>query len=296
MNWDHIKYFLAVARSGSLSAAAKRLNVDHTTVARRIAHLEENIGSILFVREQKGYQLTEAGQRLTAHAEAMEGNSLALQNELSDETLGATGSVRLATPEALGSQFLSRFWSVFRRRHPGIEIELVADTRPLSLNKREADIAIALARPDRGRLISSKVGEYSLKLYGSPAYLKDHPHIYRPRDLAGHEFISYVDDLIPVEQLRLLEKTLNNPRVVLRSTNVTGQTNAAVDGVGLALLPCFLADRTQGLVPILPDLINITRDLWLLTHEDIRPLARIDATMQFLSTLIKTERKTLMGN
>ena len=150
MNWDHIKYFLAVARSGSLSAAAKRLNVDHTTVARRIAHLEENIGSILFVREQKGYQLTEAGQRLTAHAEAMEGNSLALQNELSDETLGATGSVRLATPEALGSQFLSRFWSVFRRRHPGIEIELVADTRPLSLNKREADIAIALARPTVG--------------------------------------------------------------------------------------------------------------------------------------------------
>lgn len=294
-NWDDIRYFLAVARTGSLSAAARRLGVEHTTVSRRIDQMEKALNQVLFLRQQRGYLLTEAGDRLLSHAESMETSSLALINELSDETTGAMGTVRLATPEALGSQFLSHHWAAFRRLHPGIELELIAETRALSLNRREADVAIMLARPERGRLVALKAGTYRMKLYAAPAYLKDHPPIHRLRDTEGHTVIGYIDDLMPIGRLKFLDQTLVKPNVVFRSTNVTAQMNACIDGLGLALLPCFMGDSVSTLVRVLDERVEITNDLWLATHEDTRSLARIDALMSFLSHLLKREQKRLLG-
>lgn len=294
-DWNDIRYFLELSRTGRLSQAAQRLGVDHTTVSRRITALEKSLEVRLFDRTPKGYALTEEGRSMVAHSEAMESNSLALFRELSGRDAAMSGTVRLATPEALGSQFLARRWTSFRQSHPAIELELVAETRHLSLSKREADIAILLARPKRGRLVAFKSASYNLRLYASQSYLNSRTPIHRLRDVTGHDFIWYVDDLLQLSELQLLDKTFKSPHVAFRSTNVTGQANAAADGLGLALLPCFLADQMSELVPILPERISIERELWIAAHEDLRNVARIDAVIRFLSALFKKEQKMLSG-
>lgn len=294
-DWNDIKYFLALDHHGRLSAAAKSLGVDHTTVSRRITALEHELDARLFDRTPKGYTLTEEGSRMITYADTIESNAIALEKDLSGRDTAMSGIVRLATPEALGSQFLARHWYNFRRDNPNIEIELVAAARRLSLTKREADIAITLSRPERGRLVAQKAGTYRLKLYGSSTYLRSFPPIQTPADLTNMDFIWYIEDLLEYEELQLLDKTFKNPRVVFRSTNVMAQANAAINSIGLALLPCFVADRIPELVPVLPESINVTRELWIVIHEDLRHVARIKATSRFLSDLFKHENKLLMG-
>lgn len=295
-DWNDMRYFLELARRGKLSAAALRLGVDHTTVARRITVLEEALGLKLFDRESRAYRLSADGRRLMAHAEKMEENSVALMDEVAPLASGPTGIVRLSTPEAFGSQFLVRHCAGFRQRTPSITLELVAETRSLNLSRREADAAITLTKPSHGRVISEKAGVYRLRLYAAPSYLQNHPPIVTLADLAPHHFIWYVDDLLPLPELRMLDKAISNPNVVFRTTSVTGQANAAEAGLGIALLPCYLADRMKTLTTVLPGEISILRDLWLIVHDDLRALPHMDAVCTFLTTLIASERRTLLGS
>lgn len=295
MNWNNVRYFLAVARSGQLSAAAKRLGVDHTTVARRVSSLEQELGEPLFNRLPRGYQLTSAGERLMPFAEQMESQSLAMLAHISGDNSQTTGAVRLATPEGLGSQFICDHLNAFHQQFPGIELELVAETRTISLSKREADLALTPSPPRHGRLKMRKAGKYRLGLYASAHYLNKHAPIVEPDDLSGHAFIAYINDLQPYPELQMLEDRIPNPKVIFRCTNVTGQARAAASGMGLALLPCFIANRVPELVPLFKDEIYLDRDLWLLVHEDLRPLARVDAVHQYLTTLLRSEQKMLLG-
>jgi len=295
-DWNDLRYFLELARRGKLSAAAMRLGVDHTTVARRIAALEDKLGIKLFNRENRAYSLSEEGRRLLSYAEKMEANSLALLDEVTPASSGPVGTVRLATPEAFGSQFLARNCTSFHDRHPGINLELVAETRLMSLSKREADAAITLARPAHGRVVSEKLGDYRLRLYAAPAYLQKHPPIVRLGDLKQHHFIWYVDDLLPIPELQMLDKAISDPHVIFRTTSVTGQAHAAETGLGIALLPCFVADRMKALTTVLPREISVMRELWLTVHEDLRAHAHMESVVNFLTTLVTSERRTLVGN
>lgn len=294
-NWDDIRFFLELARKGRLVAAATRLHVDHTTVSRRIAQLEQAVDARLFDKSPQGYQLTEAGRRLMAYAEAMEAQSMAVYKDISGKDAQLTGTVRLATPEAVGSQFIARNLMDFRTRHPGIELELVAETRRLSLSKREADIALALSRPDSGRLIAWKLGDYSLNLYGAPQYLETHPPITATDDLAGHNFIGYIDDLLQMPELRFWETLVKDPNLVFRSTNVMAQYNACVEGVGLALIHSFMAVDDDRIRPVLKQEVCVERELWLVVHEDLRHLARVSAVCQYLTDLFRANHALLMG-
>lgn len=294
-DWNDLRYFLELARRGTLSAAALRLGVDHTTVARRIAALEGNLGVILFTRANRAYALSEEGRRLLAHAEKMEGNSLELMDEVAPAATGPVGTVRLATPEAIGSQFIARHCASLRARHPGINLELVAETREASFSRREADAAISLAKPALGRVISEKLGDYRLRLYAAPAYLQKHPPIVRLSDLKQHHFIWYVDDLLPIPELRMLDKAINEPHVVFRTTSVIAQANAAEAGLGIALLPCFVADRMKALTTVLPREISIMRELWLTVHEELTSHAPMQCVGDFLKVLVASERRTLVG-
>lgn len=295
-DWNDLKYFLEVARRGKLSAAALRLGVDHTTVARRIAALEEELGIPLFARERRSYRLTSEGQRLLAHAERVESGSNALLDAVTPIAAGPSGTVRLATPEAFGSQFLARHAHQFQAYNPGIRLELVAETRTPSLSRREADAAISLSEIKEGRVSSGKIGDYRLRLYAAPSYLQRKPPIVRPGDLKHHDFIWYVDDLLPLPQLKMLDKLIGAPNVVFRTTNVTGQANAAASGLGLALLPCFVADRVPGLTTVLPREVSIIRDLWLTTHTDTGDNPLLIQLQDFLLSLIGSERRSLLGN
>lgn len=294
-DWNDLRYFLELARRGKLSAAALRLGVDHTTVARRVSALEEKLGLSLFDRSSRTYSLTSDGKRLLAHAEKMEAGSNELLEALTPASGGPTGTVRLATPEAFGSQFIARHAASFHAYNPGITLELIAETRPLSLSRREADAAVTLAKADRGRVISNKVGDYRLRLYAAPSYLQKHPPIVRPGDLKDHQFIWYVDDLLPLPQLKMLDKMIGAPNIVFRSTSVTGQANAAATGLGLALLPCFVADQMKSLTTVLPREVSIIRDLWLTVQEDIADEPHMEKLVDFLKALLASERRSLVG-
>lgn len=293
-NWDDIRFFLELSRKGRLVTAAQRLHVDHTTVSRRIAVLEQSVDARLFDKTPSGYQLTEMGRRLLPYAEAMETQSFGIHREISGKDAMLTGTVRLAAPEGLASELLARHLHAFRERHPGIELELLAGTQRTSLSKREADIAITLARPVEGRLIAWKLSDYSLHLYAAPEYLESHPPIERPEDLAAHDFIGYIEDLLQMPELRYLEKAIKEPNVVFRSNNVLAQYNAAVDGVGLALLHHFMAANDQRLSPVLHDDIKVVRSYWLVVHEDLRHVARVDAVCQFVTALLKELQPILL--
>ena len=295
-DWNDLRYFLELTRQGKLVRAASRLHVDHTTVSRRITALEKQLDVRLFDKSPRGYQLTDAGLRLLPLAEQIETQSNQLYQEIAGKDTRLGGTVRVATPEALGSQVISRHVTEFRREHPDIEIELVAETRRMSLSKREADIAISLSRPESGRLIAWKLCDYRLRLYGSRDYLADHAPIEAVEDLGGHGFVTYIDDLIEMPELRFFENTIKNANVVFRSTNVSAQYNAILDGIGLGLVHCFSAAREPQLQVILPEQISVVRTYWLLVHEDLRHVARVDAVCDFLTRILSQNPQLMMGD
>ena len=294
-DWNDLRYFLELSRQGKLIKAAARMQVDHTTVSRRVAVLEKKLDVRLFDKSPRGYQLTDAGLRLLPMAEKIEAQSNHLYQDISGKDARLSGTVRVATPEALGSQVIARHVTEFRSEHPDIEIELVAETRRMSLSKREADIAINFARPDSGRLISWKLCDYRLKLYAARHYLEAHPVINTPEDLAQQHFVSYIDDLIEMPELRFFENTIKNAHVVFRSTNVSAQYNAILDGIGLGLVHCFMAQNENRLIEVLPDQIWVDRTYWLLVHEDLRHVARVDAVCTFLTRLLRDNKAMIMG-
>ena len=294
-DWNDLRYFLELSRQGKLVKAAARLQVDHTTVSRRVGALEVQLDVRLFDKSPRGYQLTDAGLRLLPMAEKMEAQSNQLYQDISGKDARRSGTVRVATPEALGSQVIARHVAEFRIGHPDIEIELVAETRRTSLSKREADIAITLNRPESGRLICWKLCDYRLKLYAARKYLDSYPVIKTQDDLARHQFVSYIDDLIELPELRFFENTIKNAHVVFRSTNVSAQLNAIIDGIGLGMVHCFMVHNDDRLIQVLHEQIWVDRSYWLLVHEDLRQVARVDAVCQFLTRLLRDNKSRMMG-
>ncbi len=295
LDWNDLKFFLELARQGKLVHAATRLHVDHTTVSRRISALENQLGVRLFDRSPRGYQLTDAGQRLLPLAEMMETNSNKIYQEIAGKDTNLSGTVRVATPEALGSQVIARHIPDFRQEYPGIDIELVAETRLASLSKREADIAIRLSRPDTGRLITWKLCDYSIRLYGSEPYLSQHESIESSADLTAHNFVSYIDDLLKMPELRYLDTIVKNPMVVFRSNNVIAQYNAIIEGAGLGMVHSFMVSEDDRLQVILANKTTVRCSYWLLVHEDLRQVARIDAVCQFLTRILRENEQLMIG-
>ncbi|MGB0722912.1 MAG: LysR family transcriptional regulator [Gammaproteobacteria bacterium] len=296
LDWNDLRYFLELARQGKLVQAAARLHVDHTTVSRRISALESQLEVRLFDRSPRGYQLTDAGQRLLPLAESMESTSNRVTQEIAGKDSRLTGVVRIATPEALGTQVIARHIPAFREQHPDIEIELVAATRGASLSKREADIAIRLSRPDSGRLVAWKLCDYRIRLVGSEDHLAQHGPVESLEDLQSLGFVSYIDDMLEMPELRYLESVVKKPRIVFRSNNVIAQYNAILGGAGLGMVHCFMSALAQDrLKPVLPEQISVTRSYWLLVHEDLRNVARIDAVCRFVTGLLRENDDLMMG-
>ncbi len=171
-NWNDLKSFLAVARTGKLTSAARSLGADHATVSRRLVSLEEAMHVRLFERHPTGYTLTAQGERLLPLAESMESMALTAYAELANSNLSVSGAVRIGSPDGFGSYFLAPRIGDLCRQHPALEVQLIAMPRIFSLSKREADIAIGLARPQEGRLSARKLTDYHLKLYASRSYLE----------------------------------------------------------------------------------------------------------------------------
>ena len=293
-DWNYLRSFLELARKGKLIVAAKRLNVEATTVGRHINKLEKELDVHLFHRSPKGYSLNEEGYKLLPHAENIETKINSIYQSISGTDTLLTGTVRIAVPEGLGVGIISKYIKAFKVQHPGIELELVADTRSRSLSKRETDIAITLARPTTGRLVAWKLGEYKLALYASCEYLDAHTIIKSVKDLTSHPFVSYIDDLIEFPQLKYMQDLLHEVNIVFRSSSLQAQYQGVVDGIGLALLHGFVAANDKKLQVILPKKIFAIREYWMVVHEDLHQLSRIKAVSSFFTEVIKKEQKQLM--
>ena len=295
-DWDDLRYFLAVARTQRVSAAAKVLGVEHTTVSRRVRALEADLGSLLFEKSRStGFMLTEDGQRLFLHAEQMESLVHAARENLSGIGQALSGHVRIGSTEGFGSYVLMPLAVDFQRRYPHITLDILPVPRFVSLSKREADLAITIEQPQRGPYVCSKLCDYTLRLYGTSDYLASHAPIRSREDLAGHTFIAYVEELVFSERLRYLEDLLPDSRMVLRSTSVIAQYHAALQGQSLAILPCFIAAQDARLRPVLPDDISITRSFWMYCHEDLRRLKRIGVLWDFMRRSIAHNADLLAG-
>ncbi|PVX84549.1 LysR family transcriptional regulator [Paraburkholderia unamae] len=296
LNWDDLRYFLEVARTQRASGAAKRLGVDHTTVARRVRELEAALGTVLFDKSRSGgFVLTAEGQRLLAYADAVETTVQSASEQFALGAQSLSGHVRVGSTEGFGCFFLAPQLARFTGQHPDMSIDLLPVPHFVSLSKREADLAIMLERPERGQYVYTKLCDYRLRLYGTPAYLERHERIRSPVDLRNHAFISYVADLAFSHELLYLERTAPNVTANLCSTSVIAQYHAALQGSALAILPCFMAEPDPRLVAILPDEIVVTRRFWLCSREDLRKLRRITSLWDYLRAAADANRPLLMG-
>ncbi|WP_437884107.1 LysR family transcriptional regulator [Pseudomonas sp. LRF_L74] len=292
-DWNDLRYFLELQRSGRLLTAAKRLNTSHATVARHIQAIERQLGSALFIQHAQGYDLTPAGQALLKHAQAMEEVALLAQEELT-QSRTPLGKVRLGVTEGLGVMFLaSRLGELFER-HPGLEVELVAVPRFVGILNHEAEISIHLERPNADLLVTRKLSDYRLALYATEQYLEKAPPLRDRDDLANHAWIGYVDDLLFSQELMFLDSFCRNPTVILRSTSVIAQHQAARSGLGIAVLPRYIGDNDPNLRCLLPDLA-IQRSYWLCTRRELHRSVRLRVVWDYLVELCEREQEVLLG-
>ncbi len=294
-DWNDLRAFLAVARTGRLTAAAARLGADHTTVGRRVSALEARLGARLFDRSPQGYALTAHGERLLPTAEEIESLTLRAAHDLGEADQAVSGTVRIGAPEGFGSYFLAPLMVALADRQPNLQIQLVAIPGVLSLSKREADIAVTLSAPREGRLVTRKLTDYGLSLYAAPAYLDARPPIRTRADMAGHRFIGYIEDLLYAPELDYMQAPDVDIQVGLQSSNLIAQLQAAIAGAGLCVLPDFIATAEPGLRRVLPDAVHLERSLWLVTHADLKSLARIRAVTDTIVNAVKNERARFVG-
>jgi DNA-binding transcriptional LysR family regulator len=294
-NWDDVIYFLEVARARNLVRAGQKLKVDHTTVSRRVRELERSLNTTLFKRSKSGFALTEAGMRLLQFAEGMENQANAIiETVVGAERADAAGAVRIASMEGIGSMYLTRCMTEFHKAWPSIQVELITETRLLDMTRREADIFISFFKPTGRRLSVKKIGEFKIFLYASSAYLQAHGTPADLKDLEKHGFVDFIDELIHIKENRWLSDILRPPHVVFRSTSLVAQYMAASNGLGIAMLPSFVAAQNKDLRPVLPAYFAI-RDIWLSVHEDLLHIGRIKAVMNFLDKRVASDAEFLMS-
>lgn len=293
-NWDDLKFFLELCRKAKLVRAAETLRVDHTTVSRRVAALERALGTKLVEKTELGYRPTDAGEKLIPIAEQMENSALYLQDDIGEGGSQLSGPVRVGSPDGFGSFFLAPNLPNLITAHPGLEIDLVAVPRYVSLSRREADLSVTLDRPTTGRLYARKLTDYHLQLYASREYMKQRDPVTRRRDLRKHPLIGYIEDLVFAPELRYMEAVGKDLTAGFRSTSLVAQRQAILAGAGIGVLPKFIANEDDRLVPILGKEFRLIKTFWLLIHEDIRGLARVRKTADFITECVRSQRDVFL--
>lgn len=289
MDWDDIRVFLAIARSGQILGAARRLGLNHATVARRLTALEEALKTPLVERGTTGCSLTVAGERFLQSAERMEAEFLAARSELTDTEIDVSGTVRIGAPDGFGVAFLAPRLGELTARHPGLTIQLVPVPRSFSLSRREADIAVTIDRPDTGRLVAAKLVDYALGLYASRAYVERRGIPGQTSELRDHDLVGYVEDLLYSPSLNYGAEIVRDWSARFEIASALGQTEAVRSGAGIGILHAFIARKDPSLVPVLPQ-IRLTRAYWMVTHESSRPLRHVAAVQDFLRDLVTRDR------
>ncbi|MFC0227976.1 LysR family transcriptional regulator [Serratia aquatilis] len=285
MDWNDLRYFISVARTASLSGAAQALEVSPSTVARRIATLENSLGAHLFVRHATGYFLTDHGRDVLRQAEVIEESMLALAKRAAALDANTSGVVRLATAETLAVHLIMPALPRLLEQYPKLQLEIITGIGMADLQRYEADLALRLIRPQYGNLVIQKLGSMASAIYGSADYLNRHPAIAED-PLSGRAFIIWDKAYAHLPTAQWLEKQHYDHNPALVTTSVAAQYAAVRAGIGLAVLPCFIARADNTLVEVVPVEKVFSEELWLVTHTDLRASARIRAVATFLQDIL----------
>ncbi|MBM3557584.1 MAG: hypothetical protein FJX47_18755, partial [Alphaproteobacteria bacterium] len=255
----------------------------------------KSVGTRLVMADRSGYVLTEAGQRLFAHAEGIEGRLAAAVDEVGGRDLSVSGLVRLGTTEGFGGLYLTPRLKAFLACHPDLAVDLITLPRLANITSREADIVVTLEPPTSGPYVVNRLTDFRYFLYASPDYLARAKPIRRRADLAGHDFVGYVEDMLMSLSLRFVYELAPEPRLVFRSSGMIAQVEACAAGIGLAVLAGYMADQDRRLVRVLPDEVGFGLTFHLATHVDLLRLARVRLVWDFLKAQVAKDQDIMLG-
>lgn len=286
MDWDDLRTFLAVARHGTLSAAARALGVTQPTMGRRLAAMEERTGARLLQRHPGRYALTPLGEAVLGNAERIEAEVLAAERTITGRDAALEGTVRLTTVDTLAARIVAPALAALQRRHPGIVIELVPDTRSLSLSRREADIALRMSRFEGHEVVARRAGRLAMGIYATPEWA-DRLNVEPAR------LITVLDDQAHLPEAQWLQEIFPDGIVGFRSNSREVQLQSALAGAGVAALARYRADPEPGLVRLCHDRPGLVRDVWLGVHADMRHMPRMRAVMEAILTAMQASKTIL---
>ncbi|HLS82835.1 MAG TPA: LysR family transcriptional regulator [Steroidobacter sp.] len=286
MDWNDLRFFIALAREGSLAGAARRLGVEHTTVSRRVAALEKQLAVKLFERTHKGFQLTAEGVEVSEFAYRIEDEAFGIER-LASADQAVHGLVRISAPPAVASYYLTPRLASFHQRWGNVQVELAGDRRSVNLSRREADIAIRLSAPGGGSMVARRVGAIAHALYGAHAYLE--------RTAVGErEYVGYDEALDHVRPQQWLFALARGRPLVFRSSELACLHQAVVAGIGLGVLPRFIGDQDSRLARVPVDnAASATHEVWLLLHPDLRRSRRVRAVVDYLAEAFRADLAVL---
>ncbi len=294
VDWDDFRVVLALVSEKTLSAAARRLRVDQSTVGRRLATLEREAGARLFDRTPDGYLLTAAGEAVLPRLRALEDAAIAVERRLASEDAALSGTVRVATSDSFAAWFLVPRLDELRRRQPELVVELVTGNPTVSLARREADVSFRLRKPQEPSLIARRVGRAGWAVYAAESYLAARGRPEARHEFAGHELVAMADELAGTLGARWMKEHAARARVALRSNSLISQAAAVVAGLGVSALPCVFGDREPSLVRLSPSVIG-HHEIWRVVHPDVQRSARVRAVMEFLTRSIADHAPLLSG-
>lgn len=286
MDWDDLRVFVTVARAGRISVAARQLGVEHTTVGRRLAALERDLGVPLFHRTAAGYRLTPHGERALSSALAMEQAALAVGARAREKSAVLHGRVRVAMLDELASHWLAFHLPALRARHPGLELEVLTGIAPLDLSRGEAELAVRTPRPRKAGLSAVRLGRPAVGLYASAPMLGGEPmRVVDVASLRGQPLLCYTRSQRVLQSAPWLQALLRDAPVALSTNSTHTLLSAARAGAGIAVLPCLVARRHDELV-----LVSATApagEMWLVTHPEFRRDPQVRAVADFLKQVAK---------
>jgi DNA-binding transcriptional LysR family regulator len=290
---DDLLVLLAVGRSGRFVTAADELGINHTTISRRIAALEESIGGRLLARSAGGWELTELGREALSAAEAVESAVRSLAGPAGSRTL--EGVVRMSATDGFSAYIAAPAAARVRQRHPKVSVEIIAATRRATQQRSGLDIEVVVGEPQVHRAEAARLGDYRLGLYGSREYLADHGAPTSRAELAGHPLVYFVDSMLQVDDLDLARTFAPAMRESVTSTNVFVHVEATRAAAGLGLLPCFMADRHDDLVRVLPDDVGLLLTYWLVARTETLRRPEVGALIDAIRTRMEDQRDVLLG-
>ncbi len=294
MNWDDLRYLLAVSELGSLSAAADALGVNASTVLRRIAALEKSVGVRLFERDRTGYRVTQEGGALVAALQPVQERIAGIARRFVAGEEGGESIVQMAAPAALSNTLIVPRLTGFRAEHPGLSLHIQTTHGVAPVKLGMLDLALCYGRPVAGDMMIRKLADVGYGLYASPELLARHGPA-NPDNLAGVPLVGFSvrDGLLP--PMAWLEKAAAGAQTVLRSDDANCRFSAVLSGVGMAVLPCFMADQVAGVSRLAGPAAVGRVELWLVTHKEARHVSRLRALTDFLVKLTRDRRMRLAG-